>query len=126
MDGWKQLTLAYACLYAVFAYWVYGDNSASYPMAYVIASASVQAVVTVGLFAWAFGKGPRVARVWRWLFPLMVLDLIVGIGADAVVPTDFNLAKDGMAWIANLLLNLWFLAPAYYLNFKIAYRGGRT
>jgi hypothetical protein len=126
MDGWKQLTLAYACLYAVFVYWVYGDNSPSYPLAYVIASCLVQTLVAGGLFAWAFGKGPRIARAWRWLFPLMVLDVIAGICADAIVPTDFNLAKDGMAWVANLLLNLWFLAPAYYLNFKIAYRGRGT
>jgi hypothetical protein len=127
MNGWKLLTLAYACLYAVFVYWMYSDNIAvEYPVLYVAWSALVQILVVTGLLAYALDRGHWIASVWWWLFPLMIVDVLASIYVDAVVPADFNLQKDGTAWIGNLLLNLWFAVPAYYLNFKVAYRRARS
>ena len=124
MDGWKVLTLVYGCLYCVLVYMMLRESLAvGYPAAYVAWAMGMQVMVVAGVFAHALDRGGSIAHIWRWLFALMIVDLVVGISVDAVVPTHFNIAKDGMAWIANLLLNLWLLAPAYYLNFRIAYRG---
>jgi hypothetical protein len=76
--------------------------------------------VTIGIIVFGLGKEAVVATIWKGLFPLMILELCVGIILDATVPRDFNPETDGPSWIANLLRNLWIAAPAYYFNFRIA------
>ena len=125
MSGWKLLALAYAGFYALFAYAVYGSNvTVGYPAPYILFSTAMQASLLVGIVAFALDLGPSLAQIWRWMFPLMIVDVLVGVSLDAVVPPDFNLSTHGVAWIINLLLNVWLAAPAYYCSFKVA--GYRT
>jgi hypothetical protein len=52
----------------------------------------------------------------RWLFPILVLELAVGIVFDAMYQSDLD-----DLWM-NEIFGLWLVAPAYY--FKVA--GYRT
>jgi hypothetical protein len=95
-----------------------GNLSQSYPVVYVAFSMIAQTLVVGGVVLFGLEKGSEFASVWRWLFPLLVLELAVGIVFDAIYQSDL----DGL--LMNELTGLWLAAPAYYFNFKIArYRG---
>jgi hypothetical protein len=89
-----------------------------YPIIYVAISMVAQTLVVCGVVLFALEAGDRFAQLWRWLFPLLVLELAVGIMFDASVPPDVDPSSPG--WILNLIFGLWLLAPAYYFNFRIA------
>jgi hypothetical protein len=121
---WKLLLLVYAGFYAIIAYGTYVDNvKIGYAAPFILYSACSQSVIAVGIVLYALQRETSVARIWRWLFPLLVLELCMGITMDATMPEDFSLPTHGLAWAANLLFNLWLVAPAYYFNFKIAHYG---
>ncbi len=87
-------------------------------MAYIAFSMIAQTLVVGGVVVFGLEKGPEFASVWRWLFPLLLLELAVGIVFDATYQSD----RDGL--LMNELIGLWLVAPAYYFNFRIArYRG---
>lgn len=122
MKPWNLAVLAYAGFYAIIAYAIHADNiRIGYPTPFILYSAGAQCLITLGIVFVALERESGVAKIWKWLFPLLVIDLCVGVAMDAMVPTDFSLSTHGFAWVANLLLNLWLVAPAYYFNFKIAY-----
>ena len=116
-----MILLAYAGFYALFAYALHADNvQVGYPAAFIVYSATAQSLVAAGIAIHALEKKDAVARMWRWLFPLLLLEPCVGIALDMVVPQDFSFQTHGWEWLVNLLLNLWFMAPAYYYNFRVA------
>jgi hypothetical protein len=119
MKPWQVAVFAYAAIYFLLAGAMEAGNlSQSYPVAYVAFSMIAQTLVVGGVVLFGLEKGPEFASVWRWLFPLLVLELAVGIVFDAIYQSDL----DGL--LMNELTGLWLAAPAYYFNFKIArYRG---
>ena len=125
MTPWSMILLAYAALYAVFAYSLHADNvQFGYPVVFIVYSALAQSLIAAGIAIHALEKGHSVARIWRWLFPLLLPEPCIGIALDAAIPQDFSFETHGWEWVVNLLLNLWFMAPAYYFNFRVAsYRG---
>ena len=77
-----------------------------------------QTLVVGGVVLFSLERGSEFAKVWQWLFPLLILELAVGIVFDATYQAD----PDGL-WM-NELFGLWLAAPAYYLYFIIdRYRG---
>ena len=125
MNLWRLLILGYAGLYTVLALAIHADNvKAGYPAPFILCSAMAQACVTIGVIVFGFGREAVVAKLWKRLFPFLILELCIGITLDATVPRDYNPGTHGLAWMANLLFNLWLATPAYYFNFKIARYGG--
>jgi hypothetical protein len=119
MKLWQAAVLAYAVLYFVLAGVMEAANlDQSYPIAYVVFSMIAQTLVVGGVVLFGLEKGSEFAKVWQWLFPLLVLELAVGIVFDATYQSD----PDGL-WMSEFF-GLWLAAPAYYFNFRIArYRG---
>jgi len=114
---WQIGVFAYGMFYFILACAMEGENvSQSYPVTYVALSAVAQILVVCGIFLFALEASPDFAKVWRWLFPLLVLEVAAGVVFDATIPTT----SDGTAWIPNELFGLWLAAPAYYFNFRIA------
>jgi hypothetical protein len=116
---WQAAVFAYAAFYFMLAGAMEAGNlSQSYPVTYVALSMIAQTLVVGGVVLFGLEKGPEFARVWRWLFPLLLLELAVGIVFDATYQSD----RDGL--FMNEIVGLWLAAPAYYFNFRIArYRG---
>jgi hypothetical protein len=107
--------MAYAAIYFMLAGNMEADNlSQSYPVIYVALSMIAQTLVVGGVVLFGLQRGPEFAKVWRWLFPLLVLELAVGIVFDVVYQSN----ADGL--LMNELIGLWLAAPAYYFNFRIA------
>ena len=119
MKLWQVAVLAYAVLYFVLASVMEAANlDQSYPVAYVVSSMIAQTLVVGGVVLFSLERGSEFAKVWQWLFPLLILELAVGIVFDATYQAD-----PGGLWM-NELFGLWLAAPAYYFNFRIArYRG---
>ena len=117
MKLWQVGLFGYAALYFILACAMEAENlNQSYPIAYVAISMIAQTLVVCGIVLFGLEAGPDIARVWRWLFPLLVLEVAVGIVFDATIPSD----PVGAQWFGNLLFSLWLIAPGYYFNFRIA------
>jgi hypothetical protein len=115
MKLWQIAVLIYAVIYFMLAGIMEADNlRQSYPVTYVAFSMIAQTLVVGGVVLFALEKAPEFAKVWRWLFPLLVLELAVGIAFDTAYQSD----PDGL--LMNELVGLWLAAPAYYFNFGIA------
>jgi hypothetical protein len=113
--------LAYALLYFVLACAMEGENiTQGYPMIYVGLSMVAQTLVVCGVVLFALERSPDFAKLWRWLFPLLLVELAVGIVFDATIPSS----SEGSSWLANEVFGLWLAAPAYYFNFKVAHYSG--
>src|ERR1700674_5602129 len=107
---WQVGVIAYGLLYFILACAMEAENiNQGYPLAYVVLSMIAQTLLVGGIFLFGFDASADFAKVWRWLFPLLVLEGVVGIMFDATVPS----ASDGASWIANEVLGLWLAAPAY-------------
>jgi hypothetical protein len=115
---WSYAVLAYAVLYFLLAGSMEAENlNLSYPVAYVAFSMITQILVVCGIILFAIEAG-EFAKVWRLLFPLLVLELALGILFDVRYQSDLD-----NLWM-NELFGLWLAAPAYYFNFRVArYRG---
>jgi hypothetical protein len=119
MKLWQIAVFAYALIYFLLVGAMEAENlSQSYPIAYIAFSMMAQTLVVGGIVLFGLEKGPEFSRVWRWLFPFLVLELVVGIVFDVTYQSD----SEGL--LMNELAGLWLAAPAYYFNFRIAgYRG---
>ena len=119
MKFWQVAVFAYAVIYFVLAGTMEAENlGQSFPIAYIAFSMIAQTLVVGGVVLFGLEKGPEFASAWRWLFPLLVLELVVGIVFDATYQSN----PDGL--LMNELAGLWLAAPAYYFNFRIARHRG--
>jgi hypothetical protein len=109
--------LAYAALYFLLVSSMEAENvSQSYPLAYIGCSMLSQILVVAGVVLFALNAEVGFARVWRWLFPLMIAEAAVGLWFDATIPPDA--LQPG--WALDVALSLWLMAPAYYFNYRVA------
>jgi hypothetical protein len=109
--------LGYAALYFLLASAMEAENfNQSYPIVYVGLSMVAQILVVAGIVLFALEAGRDFARFWRWLFPLMIVELAVGFWFDATIPPEALEPE----WSFNVALSLWLMAPAYYFNFRVA------
>jgi hypothetical protein len=115
----QYAVLAYAVLYFVLAGSMEAENlNLSYPAAYVAFSMIAQILVVCGIILFAIEARGEFANAWRLLFPLLVLELALGVLFDVTYQSDLD-----YLWM-NELFGLWLAAPAYYFNFRVArYRG---
>jgi len=112
---------SYGLLYFLLACAMEAENvTQSYPMLYVALSMLAQTLVVCGIFLFGLQAGQEYAKAWRWLFPLLLLELAAGIVFDAVVPPG----PLDTEWGLNLLFSLWLATPAYYFNFGVARYSG--
>jgi hypothetical protein len=88
----------------------------SYPTTYIGFSMVAQLLVVAGVVVFALDAGETFVRLWRWLFPFLVVDFAPGLYFDFTIAA--NPQRD--EWLGSLVISLWFVAPAYYFNFKIA------
>src|SRR3977135_753640 len=113
MKPWQIATLASAVLYFVLVSAMVAENiSQSYPAIYVGLSMIAQVLVVVGIILFGLNAGAGFAKFWQWVFPLLVLEPLVGLWFDATIPPD-SFEPEGML---NVGLTLWLMAPAYYFN----------
>ena len=112
--------LAYGVIYFLLACLMEAEYAnQSYPTIYVGFSMVAQLLVVAGVVLFALDAGHSFVRLWRWLFPLLVFDFALGLYYDLTIPAD----PQGMEWIGGLAFSFWFVAPAYYFNFKITRYG---
>jgi hypothetical protein len=117
MKPWQIATLAYAVLYFVLVSAMEAENiSQSYPAIYVGLSMIAQVLVVVGIILFGLNAGAGFAKFWQWVFPLLVLEPLVGLWFDATIPPDAFEPE----WMLNVGLSLWLMAPAYYFNSRVA------
>jgi hypothetical protein len=121
MRLWQIGVLAYGVLYFILACAMEVENvSQGYPLGYIAFSMVAQTLLVCGVFLFGLESSPDFTRLWRWLFPLLVLEVVVGIAFDATIPPE----PHGAEWFWSEALGLWLAAPAYYFNLRIArYRG---
>ena len=121
MKIWQVGVCAYGALYFVLASAMEVDNlNQSYPIVYVACSMIAEILLVSGVLLFGLEASPDYARIWRPLFPLILIQQAAGIVFDATIPP----AALGAEWISAQLFGLWLTAPAYYFNFKVArYRG---
>jgi hypothetical protein len=86
-----------------------------YPLAYILPSMLAQTFVVCGIFLFALNANNEFARIWQWLFPLLIVELAAGM------VVDMTLAADALGMVPDELFSIWFVAPAYYFNFKVAH-----
>src|SRR5262245_13315741 len=119
MQLWQLAVLTYAAIYFVLAGLMEVANlNQSYPVAYIVVSMVVQTLVVCGVVIFGLERNIGYAKAWRWLFPILMVELVVGIAFDAMYQSDLD-----DLWM-NELLGIWLAAPAYYFNFRVA--GYRT
>jgi hypothetical protein len=121
MKLWQVGVCAYGALYFVLAGAMEVDNlSQGYPIVYIACSMLAETLMVCGVFLFGLEASPDYARIWRWLFPLLMIEQVASIVLDAMVPADAL----GAEWATNELFGLWLAMPAYYFNLRIArYRG---
>jgi peptidoglycan/LPS O-acetylase OafA/YrhL len=114
----------YAVLFAALYFFAAGDNvSLGYPSAFVALSATCAALNFSGVIAYAFDLRSQRIRKWaRIVFPVLVLELALGLLMDAFLPEDYNLRKYGLVWLRNAAFMLLLVSPAFYANYRLAYR----
>ena len=109
--------LAYSAIYFLLATLMEAEYAnQSYPTIYIGFSMVAQLLVVAGVVLFALDAGDNFVRLWRWLFPFLVFDFGLGLYYDSTIPVE----PQGMQWLGSLVISLWFVAPAYYFNFKIA------
>jgi hypothetical protein len=112
--------LAYSAIYLLLATLMEAEyTNQSYPAIYIGFSMVAQLLVVAGVVLFALDAGDSFVRLWRWLFPFLVFDFGLGLYYDSTIPVE----PQGMQWLWSLALSFWFVAPAYYFNFKIARYG---
>ena len=117
----KILVLLYALFYVWLAHGIeQGNVSVGYSTLYVLVSTLAQVLLVIGIVLSTFDDPSPYNRIWKALFPLLVLDLVVEIAMDAVVPDSFNLETHGGVWLLYLVVSLILVAPAYYFNYRVA------
>jgi hypothetical protein len=111
--------LAYAAIYFLLASVMEAEYvKQNYPTIYVGISMIAQLLTVAGVVLFALDAGADFVRLWRWIFPLLVFDFALGVYFDSAMADP-----PGDEWLWSLALSLWFMAPAYYCNFKIARYG---
>ena len=79
--------LCYAVLYFVLASDMEAGNiSQRYPVIYVGLSMLDQILIVAGVVLFGLKAEADFAKFWRFLFPLMILELTVGFWFDAIIP----------------------------------------
>lgn len=116
---WQLAVLAYGLLYFVLVGLMEADNIArDYPVMYVACSMISQVLVVIGIVIFATDTASPFARLWKWLFPMMLAEVGVGLFFDVTLATPDSPAD--RTWIFSVLVSLWIMAPAYYFNFRVA------
>src|SRR5215831_7729611 len=112
----RQLAvIAYGVIYFTLASSMEAQNvQQGYPLAYVLPSMLAQTFVVCGIFLFALNTSGEFARIWQWLFPLLIAELAAGMVVDVTH------AADALDIVPDELFSVWFVAPAYYFNFKVA------
>jgi hypothetical protein len=119
LKAWQLSTVAYGVLYFLLAGLMEADYVAhQYPGAYIVLSMVTQVLIVFGIFIFALQRAAPYATAWRWLFPLMIAELGLGIFFDTT--TTSPEAPLDQVWMLNMLFGLWLMAPAYYFNFRVA------
>jgi hypothetical protein len=112
--------LAYGAIYFLLASLMEAEYvNQSYPILYVGFSMIAQLLVVAGVVLFALDAPEGYAKLWRRIFPLLVFDFALGLYFDSTIPAG----PSGDDWLWSLAISLWFMAPAYYFNFKIARYG---
>jgi hypothetical protein len=91
-----------------------GNVQQGYPLSYILPSMLAQTFVVCGIFLFALNASSEFARIWQWLFPLLIVELAAGM------VVDMTQAADALGIVPDELFSMWFVAPAYYFNFKVA------
>jgi hypothetical protein len=112
--------LAYGVIYFLLASLMEAEYiNQSYPTLYVGFSMIAQLLVVAGVVLFALDAPEGYAKLWRWIFPLLLFDFALGLYFDSTIPAG----PPGDGWLWSLAISLWFMAPAYYFNFKVARYG---
>ena len=86
---WQVGVITYGIVYFGLASAMEAENLRhSYPFAYVMVSMIAQTFLICGVFLFALQANPEFAKVWRWLFPLLVVEAAVGAAFDATNPGE--------------------------------------
>jgi len=119
----KFIATIYAILVLIGGLLAADDSSAlGYPQLLVFGTIVTSIALAQGIFSLTFSWYPTWVRsYWKPTFAFCVADFVVGTLMDGVMPNDYNFSTHGVAWLLNTAVVVLFLAPAFYLNFKLAF-----
>ena len=84
-------TLAYGAIYFLLTSLMEAEYvSQSYPILYVGFSMIAQLLVVAGVVLFALDAPADYARLWRWIFPLLVCDFVLGLYGFGASPSAFG------------------------------------
>lgn len=97
--------------------------SQHYPWSFLIFDSLCELIVAGGIYLHAIRVwSPRLSYEWRYLATIALLDFFGGEIMDALMAAGFNLRKDGATWMQHLIIDAVFVFPAFYANFRLAFR----
>lgn len=119
----KLIATIYAILVLIGGLLAADDSSVlGYPQLLVFGTIVASIALAQGILSLAYRWYPTwVRNYWKPTFAFCVIDFVVGTLMDAAMPSDYNLTTHGVAWLLNTAVVVLFLAPAFYLNFKLAF-----
>jgi hypothetical protein len=99
------------------------DVQLGYPIFFTVPAALCNVIVVCGIALHALNfRSSSLAAIWRRVFPILVALPLIGIAMDAIVPTDYSLRTHGIVWTVKTAIIVMLIGPAYYANFRLAYR----
>jgi len=94
----------------------------AFPRPFIVAVVAAFVAGCAGILAHALGGAATLRPLWRVLCPAILAIPAIGLFADAVRPSPYNLANGGVPWLLNAALVIALLAPGYAANALLAYR----
>ncbi|HEY4162760.1 MAG TPA: hypothetical protein VGM59_06810 [Dongiaceae bacterium] len=115
--------LAYALFFAYLALMATGDDLVErYPGYFTWPSLASYISVFIGILLHASGLSlPRLALLYKAVFPFSVLMFLAGMWMDSTSPENIGISGTPF-WIAILVQVTLMVLPAYWANYRFAFR----
>lgn len=127
MPHWviRILWLLYSVLFIYLAKMAILDDIAldyPLPVTSLVALSYLLTACGIGFHALDLRSQPGLVAKWRRIFPFLLLPPLMAVVMDAFLPEDYSLLTDGLRWVRGLLLIVILVGPAYYANYRFAFK----
>ena len=112
----------YALIFLAMAVSANSDNfEIGYNIILIIWSILLDVFIVAGNFIYAFGiSNTTINKVWKYVFPIMVLDFFVFLILDTVIPKDTKNDSVVLFMVATIAATIIYF-PAFWANYKLGY-----
>jgi hypothetical protein len=119
----RLIWLAYALVFAYLALMATGDDlDQNHPGYYTWLALASEILVFIGILLHASGLTlPRLALLYRVIFPISIFMFLAGMWMDTTSPDTIGIATTPY-WIAILVQVTLMVLPAYWANYRFAFK----